>query len=877
MFNPRDRGKSHLTHSFSFQFFNIQGSFQAYLVLLLAVYEFLSFQKQLSKPDDQDDDNDPGATMWDAIGSWLTSSQASHLFPVSLLALGAYWSLTQEPKSTFFCRGQGSKVVTLLQWIGILLDAVIITTAWRIIAWARTIKSRLQTVTAILLGAAILTGLISWTSPYVHTKAATYDFKGLGSLYLFDIIVDGLVLSAFLISTTLVVEESTPLSLVATITFITGLSAVIQQILRTGTWEAISPFTTWLAFNLVCVGFSSFLFTYGIRSVLFIPRLLLVFALISLTISATIYIPLSYELEEAHPLRDIIFDSRKASDRFRINAAMSDSLRVAIEVYKERNHGRDPPKGFDLWFNYDNKHRSAIIDHFPQIENDILPFWGMSPSEIREGVRRAAQEPDIAILQIKNGQPQHNLPSANPYKAVMDDLVEAIKAFAEHLPDMELAVNMDERPRVLVPWEEVNRRIKAAKRGWLHRLLPRDVDVLGEMTKPQPSLLGDPQANGNFTSAKALREMTALACPPGTAARAGTYWDTRDLCIECTRPQSVYHFLLDWDIAQDICHQPDLFRLHSFYMTPPELKPLQQLLPVFSRAKTNSYSDILLPLRRISENSNLPSDGFNMKWKGLAWRGKVNRHESSRDHLHGGHQERLVHIFTGASKSDRTRIMLPVDDKRYGFEDMPTTEVNSFLPTDVGFVEYKACNSKDKGGCEVTPESEPQSKPDLEVLRYQYVMVMDTDNGPPRDFLRVLRSSSAPFVASIFKEWYSDRLMPWVHFVPIDLRFHALHSTLAYFTGLQSLDGTHTKKDKSEGNDKDQDNDKKNAAPIVNGRKVLMEGRPGDGKWIAEEGRRWASRAIRKEDEQIYLFRLLLEWGRVTNDNRDELGFVLSS
>ena len=786
--------------------------------------------------------------------------------------------MTQEPKSTYFCGSQGSKFITLLQWIGILLDAVIITTAWRILAWARTIKARLQTLAATLLGAAILTGLISWTSPYVHTKAATYDFKGLGSLYLFDIIVDGLVFSAFLISTTLVVvDESTSLPLVATITFITGLSAIIQQILRTGTWEAISPFTTWLAFNLVCVGFSSFLFTHDIRSVLFIPRLLLVFALISFTLSATIYIPLSAELEEVHPLWGIIFDSRKASDRFRINAAMSDSLRVAVEVYKERNHGRDPPRGFELWFNYANKHRSAIIDHFPQIENDILPFWGMSPSEIREGIRRAAQEPDIAILQIKNGQPQHNLPPANPYKAVMDDLVATIKAFAEHLPDMELAINMDERPRVLAPWEEVNRRIEAAKRGWLRRLLPRDVDVLGEMAEPQPSVLGNPRANGNFTSAKALREMTALACPPGTTARAGTYWDIRNLCIECTRPQSDYHFLLDWDIAQDICHQPDLFRLHSFYMTPPELKPLQQLVPVFSRAKTNSYSDILLPLRRISENSNPPTDGFNMKWKGLAWRGKVNRHESSRDHLHGGHQERLVHIFTGASKSDRTRIMLPVHDERYGFEDVPTTELNSFLPTDVGFVEYKACNSKDKGGCEVTPESEPQSKPDLEVLRSQYVMVMDTDNGPPRDFLRVLRSNSAPFVASIFKEWYSDRLMPWVHFVPIDLRYHALHSTLAYFTGLQSPDGTHIGKDKSGGDDKNQDNDKKNAAPMVNGRKVLMKGRPGDGKWIAEEGRRWANRAIRKEDEQIYLFRLLLEWGRVIDDNRNELGFVLPS
>ena len=69
--------------------------------------------------------------------------------------------------------------------------------------------------------------------------------------------------------------------------------------------------------------------------------------------------------------------------------------------------------------------------------------------------------------------------------------------------------------------------------------------------------------------------------------------------------------------------------------------------------------------------------------------------------------------------------------------------------------------------------------PRVRISHNQYVMVVDTDDGPPRELLRTLRSSSVPFYASIFKEWYTERLMPWVHFVPVDLRFHALHSTLA--------------------------------------------------------------------------------------------------
>merc|ERR1711939_612796 len=44
---------------------------------------------------------------------------------------------------------------------------------------------------------------------------------------------------------------------------------------------------------------------------------------------------------------------------------------------------------------------------------------------------------------------------------------------------------------------------------------------------------------------------------------------------------------------------------------------------------------------------------------------------------------------------------------------------------------------------------------------------------------------------------------------------------------------------------------------------------------LAETGREWAGKVLRKEDMEVYFFRLLLEWGRLTDDKRDELGFVL--
>ena len=43
---------------------------------------------------------------------------------------------------------------------------------------------------------------------------------------------------------------------------------------------------------------------------------------------------------------------------------------------------------------------------------------------------------------------------------------------------------------------------------------------------------------------------------------------------------------------------------------------------------------------------------------------------------------------------------------------------------------------------------------------------------------------------------------------------------------------------------------------------------------IATEGKEWTERVLRKEDMQIYVFRLLLEYARLCDDDRDVLGWA---
>ncbi|KAK3393731.1 glycosyltransferase family 90 protein [Podospora didyma] len=842
---------------------------EACLPLVLLAYELLPGRRRRPNSDatEKDDHVNFGQTMPEAIADWLSEARVSVIIGLLILVWGTYLASSQSLRSTFFCSSHDSStLVVFLQWIGVLLDGIIAVLYWRILAWQRTTKSRLKTLSTILLASSMGTAFMYWAFRLAHqTRPMSYHFKGLGSLYMFDVFVNGLTFATFCVSTGLIVADGGPLSLACIITFLSGLFLAIQQTWLTGTWENATPTASYFALFLICVGFANFVYANNMRSVIFVHRVFVILFLGIIIFTATIVsIVKGHRVLDNHPLQRLIYDARVEAGRWLVHASVSNSLQVAVQEYKERHNGRDPPPNFDAWFMFAKERKSEIMDHFGQMEKDILPFWGMAPDRIRDNLRRAAAEPGIAVLKIKNGEVRHNVPETSPYKAVMKDLAEMVESFIDHLPNMELAVNLHERPRVLAPWEDINRFKATGRRKALTHWHADSQEPASAINQPFKSPDDRTIAQTKFTSVRAFREMMALTCPPGTKARSGVHWDVRDFCFSCARPQSSGQYLTDWSYSQELCHQTDLLRTHSFHMTPPEVRPLQEFLPIFSRSKTDSYSDILIPLRRIAE---IPEDRdapFPMKNPNLFWRGMVDYdlHSTSSELFHGGHQERLVHLVNNASSSDKTTMLLPKanNKEKFSYEQVSTTELNTLLPMDVGFFSGSKgpCSNSSNtlsSSCETAAShhhlEEFGSKLPDEPLGHQYVLVMDRDNGPPPDLMRTLRSSSVPFYASIFKEWYSERLIPWVHFVPIDLRFHALHSTLAYFTGFDNR-------------------------PKVNGREIEMSRQLDDAQWIAEQGKRWARKALRKEDMEVYLFRLLLEWGRVLDDNRKEHKFVLT-
>ncbi|KXH37102.1 capsular associated protein [Colletotrichum simmondsii] len=845
---------------------------QSFLCIYLVLYHILYYQRARPPPPEED----PWASISDDIAVWANGSRTLALGSACLFSYGTFVAISQDPRSTFFCSALSDSRMTTLafQLLGLFLDAVIVSLFWRILAWTKTTKLRLRTLGTILALSGVFIKVFQiLISPLVSaSEGYPTSFSGIDSLYIFDIFIDSFAFAVLVTSLSILVYETNPVTPTSIITFICGLTAATQNIMHIGKWQMESRLSAIGPLYLLVLGYSMFLYSTNVRSLLFIPRALILVLMVSMFIGMTIYGLLKSATVKQHPLNRLIYDVRVESDRWMRHAMTSDNLNVAVDVYHERHYGRDPPPNFDKWYEFAKARKSVIIDHFEQMESDILPFWGVKPEAIRQAYNeRVPKEPHIAVVTIENKQVTHNYEGNDANKKVLDELVAMIGGFVEHLSDMKLPINLSNQPRVLTPWSELNRYTLTGMKQKFKLLSSRSIeDASAGGSGENPSPEGNVERNAElkavggspaipqskqamYESTKAWRDMEASVCPTNTPGRSGLHWNVRDFCTSCVKWHEDEQFMWNYPQSKSLCDQQDLTRLHSFHTSAPPVKPLQELLPIFGRFKADGFNDILLPLMPLAEDEPEDKKDFRQRKDSVYWRGKIGDKPISDEALRGNHKHRLVHLVNNATAAEDVTMMLGAPSKGswYAYEIVRAREANAILPFDIGIAEY-ACDDVKTPGCAAAKAElghKPVAASGEDPLNHRYVMLLDEDTAPPPQMLRTLRSpGSVPLMSSVFGEWYSERLIPWLHFVPVDTRFHALHSTVAYFVGLK-------------GRGK------------LNGREVDFEARWEDAEWIATQGARWVDKALRREDMEIYLFRLLLEWGRVVRDDRDSIGF----
>ncbi|AEO57522.1 glycosyltransferase family 90 protein [Thermothelomyces thermophilus ATCC 42464] len=190
------------------------------------------------------------------------------------------------------------------------------------------------------------------------------------------------------------------------------------------------------------------------------------------------------------------------------------------------------------------------------------------------------------------------------------------------------------------------------------------------------------------------------------------------------------------------------------------------------------------------------------------------------------------------------------EPEQWTVREVPRGNYKSLL--DVYFSHVGQCDPGDCDAQRAFFEVKDYAKQE-DALEYKHVLDMDGNAFSGR-FYALLRSRSLVYKWAIFREWHYEWLRPWVHFVPLSLHGEEWLETVRFFNS--------SGRASSEGGSED--------AEVPKERKEGAE----EAERMAQRGRDWAGKVLRNEDLEVWFFRLLLEYGRVIDDDRENIGYA---
>ncbi|KAK2671748.1 hypothetical protein RAB80_011827 [Fusarium oxysporum f. sp. vasinfectum] len=528
-------------------------------------------------------------------------------------------------------------------------------------------------------------------------------------------------------------------------------------------------------------------------------------------------------VQGAHPIDKLINDGGK---RYKdILSRESHTLEEAAQAYRKRR-GRHPPPGFDKWWDFAKQNNAIVVEEFwDQVYHDIDPFWGV-PQPI---IRKEAYSFEMSI-HIRNGKA--NSTSDWFWTLIWLDMIRSI----EHMvPDLDMPLNAMDEPRLVVPWEDIDGYMT---KGAASRSLWPAKEVVSEFQKLPTAGRHDRDVRIPFKRWEKTSPYWPIArrgCPPDSPARQAPLKESfnhpPEIDISNAEKHSFAGYVSNFTLSSEICHQPDLQGLNGLLINPISVSSTKVLFPMGEDRFTGGEDDV-----------EWQNKGNTVVWRGVATGGK-NKPENWR----GFHRHRFVSMLNQTKvsavehgKEKPENFVLP--SEQYNLHAQADGRLGEWVGewSEVGFVDLMCSPSEEDGKCWYTDHyfAKVDGMDMHEQFDYKYVPDIDGNSFSGR-YLGFLNSTSLPIKATLFREWHDSRLVPWVHFVPMDNRFQDFYGIMEYFRGYGETSG-HDK-----------------AA-----------------QRIALEGKEWANKVLRKEDMQIYVLRLLLEYGRVIADDRDKMGWV---
>ncbi|KAK7741754.1 hypothetical protein SLS53_004817 [Cytospora paraplurivora] len=495
-----------------------------------------------------------------------------------------------------------------------------------------------------------------------------------------------------------------------------------------------------------------------------------------------------------HPVE--ILHQKAMKDFQELLSRQSRTVEEAIEEYTRR-YERAPPPGFDDWVKYAQVQQSPIIDDFDMILENLEPFYRLEPQAVRQLMEDVTRGNNTAVT-LCSYTKRKGFQNCGRFGETMGSILGKAK---KRLPDMVFPLNLLDEPSVLLSGGE------------------DDDTALDWPDLAHQSIVDE-------VTAACVHKGHASTTKPA-ANRIETYG---------------LPFVQNVEEEKNLCLHPEYEDQHGFLNSPTSFRRLGRAAPLVSRAAPYPFADVLMPSPHYAFRNNL----YN-RWSDRPWHKKKNAvfwHGSTTGgYWHkgaswmAGHRQRFTALTTMPGPANRTFSYLEPShhhhtgrsndtsaprDHPYRRRSSPSLDHTLF---DVHISRILQCDPEQcsqQSSFFHTPASSPSPPPASRQYRYRLAFDIDGNSYSGR-FHQHLAGHTTPLKMSIFREWHDERLVPWLHYVPVSTGMEELPELVRFLTG------------------------------TVAGRGVAER--------VAEEGRGWYDRAVGPVHQGLYLYRLLLELG----------------
>ncbi|OQV00626.1 hypothetical protein CLAIMM_06099 [Cladophialophora immunda] len=514
-----------------------------------------------------------------------------------------------------------------------------------------------------------------------------------------------------------------------------------------------------------------------------------------------------------HPVAAIVQDARREFSAL-LNA-QSRTVEQATTEYTKR-FGRMPPPNFEKWFELAIQHDFVLVDEFDSIMRTFEPFWGVAPSVLQRLVMNVHERfSDFLVkYEILDGRiTVTGGHTASWFAGSMSRLLPP--EWAALLPNMTLAVNIFDEPTVCAPRDTIDKA--------LERAVSKYFDLSGLSDTTEQDISHSPRFL-DVGKQDAWEAMT-LSCPVNSPAR-------NPFCVPSVS-EAGPDFIYNLTKSRNICEHCDLQQLEGFLAAPETLRLTHSLAPVWSQGKPSSFNDIVFPspyyLVRSSDYVEAQDPEWTDKVARLYWVGAATGGHTTESNWKQMQRQRMT-LMTQDGSDTPIRLLRETESGVWKPYTSNMSELSSLFSTRIVGVssqcEHAACEAQKQAfGVEDPEVKDPAS------AAYAHKFVLDLDgNSFSGRFYRLLQSKSMVIKQTVFEEWHDDRLIPWVHYVPVSTGFEDLPELVRFL------------------------------ATTEDGDEIAAR--------IARDSRDWAGKALRPVDLQLVWLRMLLEYGRIMDRDR---------